>query len=78
MVTIEIVGPGLVVNGPAALIYKAFRDAGYEVPKPEFDGQHQYMERATWPENELADMANSGRQSGMIVLLRVVPQPWGG
>lgn len=74
MVTIKITGPGLVVNTPTAVIFKALTDAGYEVDLETFDGQHQYVKPEEWPDKQLSD----SRQTGMEVKIRVDPQPWGG
>jgi hypothetical protein len=75
MVTVKIVGPGLVVNKPAAIIYKALTEAGYKVNLEEFDGQHQYVPKEEWPDKELID---TERQKGMEIKMDVDALPWGG
>lgn len=75
MITVQIFGPGLLVNTPAAIIYKAMLDAGYDVSLEEFIGQFEYASKEGWPENELE---NIERQQGVSVKLQVRPQPWGG
>jgi hypothetical protein len=74
MVSIKIVGPGLVVNRPAAVIYDALIKAGYEVELKEFDGQHQYVAKEDWPQKELEHT----QQKGMKIQLDVDACPWGG
>lgn len=75
MVSIKISGPGLVVNRPAAVIYKALTEAGYKVDLEEFDGQHQYVSKEEWPDKEVND---NNRQRGMEITVNVNPLPWGG
>jgi hypothetical protein len=87
-VTIKISGPGLVVNGPAAVIFKALTDAGFEVELPEFLGQHQFMPKEGWPDNEVTHLARpvppitlgDGRvlSCKRTAKIEVDPQPWGG
>lgn len=74
--TIKISGPGLVVNGPAAIIYKALAEAGYDVQMEEFDGQFDgERDKDTWLESELFDLKS--RTKDWFVKIDVHPQPWG-
>jgi hypothetical protein len=69
----------LVVNGPAAVVFRALADAGFRVEAPEFEGQHQYFPKEGWPDNQLAYMAQYRRDLDPLeVLVEVDPQPWGG
>jgi hypothetical protein len=71
---VEITGPGLVVNHPVAVIYKALTDAGYKVNIQEFAGQHQYCPAEEWPAWELDKHTIDGQE----IILNVNPLPWGG
>ena len=75
MITVKIIGPGLVVNKPAALIFKTLTEAGYKVNLEEFSGQHQYVSKEEWPDKELI---NTEKQKGMTIRVDVDPLPWGG
>jgi hypothetical protein len=75
MVTIKIVGPGLIVNKPTAFIYKVLTEAGYKVDLEEFAGQHQYAPKDQWPTNELIDTVP---YKGLEIKIDVNPLPWGG
>lgn len=75
---IKIIGPGLVVNLPAAIIYDALTRAGYKVEIEEFDGQFRDetdQDRHRWPYSELVDL--NRRAIGSTIKLDVDPQPWG-
>ena len=50
MITVKIIGPGLVVNKSAALIFKALTEAGYKVNLEEFAGQHLDVPKEEWPD----------------------------
>lgn len=69
---ISVVGPGLAVNGPVAVIYEALVNAGYKVDLSEFPGQFQYDSKEGWP-----NTANKTPITGKIEM-RVEAMPWGG
>ena len=75
MVTVKIVGPGLIVNKPAAIIYKALIEAGYKIDLEEFAGQYQYIPKEDWPDKELIDTES---EKGCEIKMDVKPLPWGG
>lgn len=77
MISIKITGPGLVVNTPTAIIYKALKEAGYNITIPEFDGQFQYIDKDDYPDNQISCLSpKNNRNIGLTI--EVDPQPWGG
>lgn len=74
--TIKIIGPGLVVNTPAAIVFKALTEAGYSVQMEEFDGQFDgERDKDNWPESELCNLQE--RNKDWSIKIDVSPLPWG-
>lgn len=74
---LKLIGPGLCVNGPAAIIYHALKEAGYEVDLEEFPGQFQYTKPEEWPQRELDDIPRIKALGAGHVLFDVDACPWG-
>lgn len=81
MMTIKLTGPGLVVNTPTAIIYKALKEAGFIIHLDEFDGQYQYSIKEDWPDNQLEafELVKLTYPNHIHeIRLEVDAQPWGG
>ncbi len=72
-VKIRIIGPGLVVNGPALIVLKALKDAGYKIDCEDWDGLKQWTGTDAQNLTFAASVA-----SGMSINVSVEPYPWGG
>lgn len=75
-VDVDIIGPGLVVNGPALLILRGLRDLGYKVECQEWLGFDQWKDGSK-SNQELEDFAKK-RATDITVRVNVKPMPWGG
>jgi hypothetical protein len=71
--TVEVVGPGLVVNGPALAMLEGLRAAGYQVDAKAWCGLDQWEGTA---EELWAHIQKHA--PGMLVRVDVRPTPWGG
>lgn len=79
-INVDVRGPGLVVNCPVAILYKALSDAGYTVNMEEFSGQHQYIPKCDWPDKQIESLSRSDKSKlkDLTIKINVTPMPWGG
>lgn len=74
--TVEIVGPGLVVNHAAIVILKALKDMGFQVNYKEWAGLDYWQKSGQTEESLWAFIKQKAPE--MRVDVKVHPQPWGG
>lgn len=77
-IDITISGPGLIVNLPTALIYKALQRANYHVELPDFDGQNKLESVDSWVDELTLHNITNNHDKGAKINLIVKPLPWGG
>lgn len=72
---INIIGPGLLVNGPALIVLQALRECGFNVECEDWAGLNQWQvgQEITPPIAE-----HIIKHNDIDIKVVVKPQPWGG